>query len=443
MIVMKFGGTSVKDATAMRRVLGIVHAQHERTPLVVLSACGGFTDKLLTMARCAGTGDTQKMHEMYQIISTHHITLCNELLANETYRERALHRTNTLLEELRVFCEGIALLGECTPRSLDAIASFGERLSTSIFTIAAQEQGLDALFHDARTTMRTDSVYTNATVQFSQLQTLSRGQILPHMEQGGIVITQGFIGSTEQRITTTLGRGGSDLSAALYGAALLAEEIQIWTDVSGVLSADPRVIPNAKSLPEISYAEVRQLSYYGAKVLHPDTIKPAVDKNIPVKVLNTFEPANPGTTIVYATKPEEHGLRAVTLMQNCMMIRFDASPDESAAHILADVLEYCHVQKVEILASVGNESSCAIVIRSSDSTIIPNANAVRTAVALLCACGPNLLQHGTELFEFASALQESSPLSVLYGSSDVSIIALLSPDKAQAALQKVHEYIAV
>ncbi|MBI3259266.1 MAG: aspartate kinase [Ignavibacteriae bacterium] len=307
MNVLKFGGTSVATAPAMRQVRTII----EKTggAIVVLSACGGVTNRLLYGIQLAGDGQSAGATEIVNEIEQRHLDLCRDLLPDESLQRNILSKVKTLCEELRVFCEGVALLGECTPRSIDIAGSFGERLSTLVFSLYCQAEGINAVLFDVRGIMRTDSNFTSAKINFPELQRLSDEKLTPLLTDGAIIITQGFIGSDKRGITTTLGRGGSDLSAALIGAAIAADEILIYTDVSGIASADPRIIPTARPIPEMSFAEARELSFYGAKVLHPETILPAVERDIPVRVLNTFAPDDTGTLIV-AKATREHGISA-------------------------------------------------------------------------------------------------------------------------------------
>jgi aspartate kinase len=439
MIVMKFGGTSVKTSDAMQATARIVESTTAKQRLVVLSACGGITDKLLSLARASGKGDIKSALDVINDITLHHQSVCNGLFETESVRKQSLDAINNLLADLTEYSQGMSLLCECTPRSLDKIASFGELLSTTIFAHYLRERGLDCVFHDARSTMRTDSAYTTATVERTTMRSLCAEHLLPAFQDAQIVVTQGFIGSNAEGVTTTIGRGGSDLSAALFGDALDASEIQIWTDVSGVLSADPRVIPNARTIPEISFAEIRQLAYYGAKVLHPDTIKPAVDKNIPVRILNTFEPLNAGTVVIPRPAPgSTPAIRSVSRLTNCVMIRVAAPVDTTATRLLMQLMVIAHEANVEILLSLAEESSCAVVVRSQHQHLFRLAATTRIDVDLLCACGP-FLSSGIALGALSRTMGEYKPACVVFGASDVSIITLVDPLDSTAALQFLHE----
>jgi len=290
MIVMKFGGSSVADAPCMREVADLVRTALPRSPLVVLSATAKTTDQLFEAATRAEGGDLPLALSLHAALLQRHRNLARELLPGGLPEEleRALA---DLSAELDLLLRGVALLKELSPRSMDAIASIGERLSTRI--LAAY---LDAPWVDARTVMRTDATF-GCGKPLPELEALAGRLLEPLLGPGRAVVTQGYIGATAQGLTTTLGRGGSDYSAALFGAALGAEDIQIWTDVEGVLTADPRVVPEAQPIEALSFLEAAELAAFGAKVLHPATIQPAVEKGIPVTVRHTRRPQGRFTTI--------------------------------------------------------------------------------------------------------------------------------------------------
>jgi len=289
MIVMKFGGSSVADAACMREVAALVRDAYPRSPLVVLSATAKTTDQLFAAATKAEAGDLATALALHAALIQRHRDLGRELLEGpEPALEAAI---DELAGELDLLLRGVGLLKELSPRSMDAIASVGERLSTRILAAF-----MGAVWVDARTVMRTDATFGTGR-PLPELDALAAAILAPLLGPGKAVVTQGYIGATAQGLTTTLGRGGSDYSAALFGAALGAEDIQIWTDVEGVLTSDPRVVPEAQPIPELSFAEAAELAAFGAKVLHPATIQPAVEKGIPVTVRHTRRPQGRFTTI--------------------------------------------------------------------------------------------------------------------------------------------------
>lgn len=291
MIVMKFGGSSVADAACMRQVAALVRDRLDQAPLVVLSAMGKTTNALFAMARAAETGDLPSALETLAAVRGAHRqaadSLCEGAMPEELDEALTEH-----FGELELRLRGVALLRELSPRSLDAIAAFGERLSTLVF---AAHIGAGRV--DARKVLLTDAAFGEAAPQAEGIRVRAAEVIRPLLGAGRVVVTQGYIGATADGLTTTLGRGGSDYSAALFGAALGATEVQIWTDVEGVLTCDPRVVPEAQPIAELSFAEAAELAAFGAKVLHPATIQPAVEADIPVTVRHTLRPEGAFTTI--------------------------------------------------------------------------------------------------------------------------------------------------
>lgn len=333
MLVMKFGGTSVQDAPAMESVINIVtsRAATETGTVVVLSATSGTTNSLLQMARAAAR--KSDVSEMLRELTDRHVSMLLALAP-----QASVECVTILCEQLHAYVRALAILGECSNESLDMVVSFGERLSTAILQAALQSHGVTSTLVPATSLIRTDDGFQQAIVDEVQTVQQCHDQLDPLLTPGSIVITQGFIGSTADGRVSTLGRGGSDYSAALIGSALGAKEIQIWTDVSGVYSADPRIILDARPLETISFDEMHTLALYGAKVLHPDTILPAIDASIPVRVLNTFEPNAAGTVITNASSTDAD-IHAVTLVRPCIRICCDGD-EQSLLHLQSVVAKH-------------------------------------------------------------------------------------------------------
>ncbi len=290
---MKFGGTSVEDATAIDRIAGIVKGRVPERPLVVVSAMAKVTDQLLAMAAAAGAGDLDKSLELCLKLRERHYTTAGELLG--TGLHTGLHsELGDMFDALEQLLRGICAVGELTPRTSDHVASFGERLSSMIVTPAFVARGLKAVLLDARQVIVTDAQHMRAVPQIDEINHRLEVKVRPLLADGRVPVMGGFIGSTPEGKTTTIGRGGSDFSAALVGAGLNAERIEIWTDVDGMKTTDPRICPDAHRIKVISFEEAAELAYFGAKVLHPATVLPAVEKNIPVLVLNSRNPGKPG-----------------------------------------------------------------------------------------------------------------------------------------------------
>ena len=295
MIVMKFGGTSVESAAAIERVAGIVKAREARRPVVVVSAMGKTTNKLLAIAQAAIGGRREEYIRQIHDLRDMHSREARQVvpLSDRAQLDRTLDEH---FQELTELVKGLAVLGELTPRSIDAISSYGERLSSYIVTLAFRHFGMKAEHVDSRDVIVTDRRHTQASPNFPE--TYARlMKTIPPAVAGSVVVMGGFIGSTEDGVTTTLGRGGSDFTASIVGAGIGAEEIQIWTDVDGMLTCDPTILAGGHRVKTISFAEAAELAYFGAKVLHPATVVPAIEKNIPVLILNSRRPDVGGTRI--------------------------------------------------------------------------------------------------------------------------------------------------
>jgi aspartate kinase len=295
-VVLKFGGSSVADAVCLRRVTEIAKAALPRGPVVVLSAMGKTTDALFAAAQRAENGETDAALSALREIVTNHRAACSELWHGKTPEDLAAFIDATA-GQLDTLLRGVSLLRELSPRSRDAIVAFGELLSSRIAAAFFQTEGIPTSWLDVRRVMRTDARFGGADPQRAEIEAQARTELLPLIREGRTLVTQGYVGATKDGITTTLGRGGSDYSASLLGAAIGAEEVQIWTDVEGILTADPRKVPEATPILELSFREAAELAAFGARVLHPATIQPAVEANIPVTVRHTMRPDGKFSTI--------------------------------------------------------------------------------------------------------------------------------------------------
>ncbi|HYB95448.1 MAG TPA: lysine-sensitive aspartokinase 3 [Vicinamibacterales bacterium] len=319
MKVMKFGGTSVADRGAIERLIAIVRAERQaeaqteggdaRGPVVVVSALSGVTDRLLGVAALAGSGDVEGARTSLQDLRARHIKV-SEVITDDTLRMPVVDALNKEFDDLERIVSALAVLQEVSPRWLDALAATGEILSSQIVAAALTSHKLLASWVDSRKAVVTDAEHTAAAPQFEETTAALMMHADPPLAAGRIPVMGGFVGATSNGVTTTLGRGGSDFSAAIVGACLGAAEIQIWTDVDGMLTADPRIVPNPQVVPHLSFAEASELAYFGAKVLHPATIQPAVARNIPVRILNSQRPTARGTLIT-GERPKTTPLTAV------------------------------------------------------------------------------------------------------------------------------------
>ncbi|MEN9828701.1 MAG: aspartate kinase [Bacteroidota bacterium] len=443
MIVMKFGGTSVQDAFAMRNVLSIAQEYSGQKILMVSSACSGITSELLSIASdSVYLNDEDRIHRIQEIIKRH-IDICNEL----GLEQGTVKQIEDIGSHLLSYCEGIALLGECTDRSQDAIASCGELFSTIILT-GLLGSHLNVQWFDARKSMKTYDLHSGAQVNMEQTSLLSNQLLKPLFEQCDIVVTQGFIGSDDDNRTTTLGRGGSDYSAAIFGAVLEAEEIIIWTDVSGIASADPRVIPHARYIECMSFDEARMLSFFGAKVLHPETILPALQKDIPVHVRNTFKASDRGTTITRMGDEAASGMRSVIARKPVSFVQVGASQvsnEHSMSELMKDLEQ---LSGLKPMISVMIDSTIGLIYDVSVSKIEEyvkhleeDNNAEIGEYALISAIGPNFRNSNSKeaVKKFHEIIfgNDESPI-MFSGIQKNTISALVNSVHAENILKELH-----
>ncbi len=319
MIVAKFGGTSVADAAAIRRTASIIRGRLDRQPLVVVSALAGTTNMLLAAAEQAASGHLVAAIAQVEALRERHLSVAGELLGDDDVARDVAAEASALFDELAHLSEALSVLGHMTPRSLDAFSSVGEQISARIVAAAFVREGVDAALVDARRVMVTDDSFGRAEPLPDAIAAAARELVSPLLRAGRVPVLGGYIGATESGVTTTLGRGGSDYSASLFGAALEATAIEIWTDVDGMLTADPRVVTGARMIEHIRFDEAAELATFGAKVLHPSTIAPAVRRGIPVFVLNSLRPEGKGTRITFDA-PREH-VRAIAGKSNVLIVR--------------------------------------------------------------------------------------------------------------------------
>ena len=330
-LVMKFGGTSVGSADALRRAAQIIKEAHEQYPrlVVIASAMAGITDLLLKSATLAAQGVLDSLPEAESNLREKHFSAADALIRDEKLCKATKSQINLLIQSFIDLCRAIFVLGEASPRALDAAASLGERMSILLLAAVTEDEGAKVRAIEATEFIVTNAHFQNAHPDFNSTTERTRAALNPLMDRGIIPITTGFIGATSEGVITTLGRGGSDYTAAIIGSVLPADEVWIWTDVDGVMTTDPRIAPQAQTLPEISYGEIAELAYYGAKVIHPKTIRPIVEAGIGLRICNTFNPAHPGTRLVSngssngkAHKPEKV-IKAVTAIRKQRLVTIE------------------------------------------------------------------------------------------------------------------------
>lgn len=319
--VMKFGGTSVGNAECIGRAAQIIaETAREMRCVAVVSAMSGVTNRLIEAAKTAQAGNSAGATAIMESLRGQHETALEALVRNSEECERVRQKMEAVLAEGLRFCGGTALLRELSPRTLDTISSLGERLSAPMVAAAVRELGLKSEAVEASELIVTDGYHGGAEPQMDLTRAKSQARLLPLLERGIVPIVTGFLGCSTSGEITTLGRGGSDYSATILGAALDSDEVIIWTDVDGVLSADPRLVPEAQTIPGISYREAAELAYFGAKVLHPKTLRPVMDAAIPVWIRNSFEPARLGTKITPEGQNVSGGIKALTAIRDVSLI---------------------------------------------------------------------------------------------------------------------------
>ncbi|MBK8021722.1 MAG: aspartate kinase [Chloroflexi bacterium] len=313
-LTMKFGGTSVGSPEAIATVVRIVNeaVQEGHRVVVVVSAMAGVTDMLITSVREAAAGNRWVYLSTSQKIRDRHIEAANLLIQPGSDRNAIIAEIETLMEQHVEMCNAINMLGESTLRIDDAVFAFGERLSSRVIAAAMRSQGLKAKQYDANQLVITNDHFTTAIPIWDETETHIRAELLPALDRGIVPVITGFVGGTKSGHITTLGRGGSDYSGAIFATYTDSDELVIWTDVDGVMTTDPRVDPRARVLPSISYQEVGELAFYGAKVLHPKTVQPILNRGIPMRVRNTFNTSHPGTLITKVAEPINTIIKAVT-----------------------------------------------------------------------------------------------------------------------------------
>jgi aspartate kinase len=328
-LVMKFGGTSVGSVDALKNAVQIIRdakRDWERV-VVVTSAMSGVTNLLLDSAASASQGKVDSLPVTESSLREKHFVVADALIKDETLREQTKSEINALILSLVDLCKAIAVLGEASPRAMDTVASLGERMSVRLLAAVVHDTGIPADGIESTEFVITNAHFQNAHPDFKVTTEKTREKLNPLLDKNIMPITTGFIGATPEGAITTLGRGGSDYSAAIIGAVLPADDVWIWTDVDGVMTTDPRIVPNAITLPEISYNEIAELAYYGAKVLHPKTIRPVLDAGIGLRICNTFNPSHPGTKLIASVKSngkvDGKVIKAVTAIRKQRLITIE------------------------------------------------------------------------------------------------------------------------
>lgn len=459
LVVMKFGGTSMGSAEKIRGSALLCEEQYNRRPVcVVVSAMSKVTDLLLDTLRHAEGGDAAGLEANLQALETRHREACLELLDGPLAEETLLVLSGILNEYARI-ARGVLMLGERPPRSVDEAIAVGERLSSTLMAAYLRSRNVDAFAVNAKDVIVTDAVFGNAAPLLEPTREKAQNLLKPELEAGRLPVVTGFNGATLDGRPTTLGRGGSDFSASILAAVLDAEELWIWTDVDGIMSADPRIVPDARVLEEITYREAAELAYNGAKVLHPRTLAPLMEREIPVWSKNSFRPELPGTRIVPATADTPAGARAVTSMNNVALVSLEpASALLPGTKVMARAIEALASSNAEVLAlssSSYRQNFCFLIRQAELPEVIERLEQtfslelahgylhpidVDLDVGLLAIVGEGMKGKAGLAGRIFTAISREmvNIIAIAQGSSELTIAIVVRKDGVEKAVRAVH-----
>ncbi|MGH9646349.1 MAG: lysine-sensitive aspartokinase 3 [Bryobacteraceae bacterium] len=433
---MKFGGTSVESAEAIARVAGIVRTRLDRHPVVVVSALGKTTNKLLAIAADAEAGELKAALDKLAELREFHL------------RESAGLDVDDIVEahfqDLDALVRGLAVMRELTPRATDAISAYGERISSLIVAAHLRRCGMSAAHVDSRSVIVTDRRHTQAAPLFEETNRRLRETLLPMLDHS-VVVMGGFIASNEDGVTTTLGRGGSDYTASIVGAGIGAEEIQIWTDVDGMLTADPTVLPGAHRVKVCSFTEAAELAYFGAKVLHPATVLPAIEKNIPVRILNSRRPEVDGRLIVCAPPPCSTPIRSIACKRNITLLNIVSTRMLMAHGFLRRIFEVFDRYETSVDMLATSEVSVSLTIDNirSLAAIRDELEAfaevsIEENLAIVCMVGENIRRCDNVSARAFTALDGVRPRMVSQGASQLNLSMVVAATDLRRAIESLH-----
>lgn len=441
MVVMKFGGSSVRDGAWIDRVVDIAEGRLSEAPLLVSSAMGKTTDALVTVAEAASSGNASTAFERVETLRRAHLESCDSLLSGKA-RTRAVGRVQELFGEMSSLVQGLTLIRECTPRTYDALLAFGELLSTTIMAERAKEREIETVLLDSRRLIVTDETFTAAAPDFKETGRRIKEVVSP--KAGRLYIAQGFVAATPSGVTTTLGRGGSDFTATIFGAALGARQVEIWTDVDGIMSCDPRIVPEARSITRLSYDEASELAYFGARVVHPYTILPAVELSIPVQVKNTGNPEHPGTTIT--AESEASGFQALAGKNGITVITVHSSRMLNAYGFLSRLFRVFEEERISVDLVATSEVSVSVTV---DQEALPprleeklgafGRLTVERDKGILCLVGRDLWKDSAFLTRVFTCIGHDIPVRLIsLGSSDINLSLVIPAEQSEEAMRRLH-----
>ncbi len=461
---MKFGGTSVGSASAIKQSVQIVSkfSKEYQNLVVVTSAISGVTDILLNAAIQAADGNSAQIENAATNLRSRHMQILAELITIDQLRNSISTELLSLINQFADLCHAIFVLGEATPRALDAVASLGERCSVLILAGALSETGVKALAIDASSIIRTDANYQAANPDMNITKAIVKEKLLPILKSKTIPVVTGFIGGTASGSITTLGRGGSDFTAAILGVVLPADEVWIWTDVDGVMTTDPRICPDAQTIRSLSFKEISELAYFGAKVLHPKTIRPVIEAGITLKVLNTFNPDHPGTEIYSETNQlNENIIKAVTIIKDLKLITIEGRGMLGVPGVAArtfSAIASTHTS-VPLISQASSEQSICFAVPADTAPRVLNAlhteferEFVRRdidsvwaseQVVIVSVVGAGMRNIPGVAGKVFTALGDEhvNVIAIAQGSSEVSISFIVSTEDGSRAVQALHRLI--
>lgn len=440
MIVLKFGGTSVQNSKWIDNAIDIAYQQIDRSPVIVSSAMGKTTNGILNIIDLAEQGELDEALLNLENLRKVHFDCISDFLSASN-KEQAESRVNSLFQEFSSLISGVSMLKECSVRSKDTLLAFGERLSTTLIYHRCIERDISTELLDSREFIKTDNNFNAASVIFD----LTNKNIIENVnpDSNKIIICQGFIGSNIDGVTTTLGRGGSDYSATIIGSALDAEEVQIWTDVTGIMTSDPRVITGAKTIDQMTYTEAAELAYFGAKVVHPATIQPAVKKEIPVWVKNTRDIKAPGTKISSATSSK--GLKAISGKKNITLVNVNSSKMLNAYGFLTRLFSVFEKYETPVDLISTSEVSVSVTIEDDSrvNDIISDLNSLgvvklEKSKSIICMVGHELWKDSQFISRVFSVLKDTPIRMISLGSSDTNLSFVVPSESNDKTIQMLH-----
>jgi len=444
-VVLKFGGTSVEDSTAIDRAAQIVCSRLPQGPIVVVSAMAKVTDQLLAMGRAAGDADRDVALQLSRAVRERHYNAASELLHTGVFG--GLHaQLEAEFDSLDDLLRGIAAVGELTPRTTDNVLAFGERLSSKLVTAAFAARGLKAVLVDSRDCIITDATHTKAVPLMDETNDNLRMRLRPLLEDRCVPVMGGFIGATREGVTTTIGRGGSDFSAAIVGAALDSERIEIWTDVDGMKTTDPNLCPDALRIKSIGFEEAAELAYFGARVLHPSTLLPAIQKNIPVLVLNSRNPANEGTRITARAPHCRNIFKAIAAKKRITIVDIVATRMLGAHGFLRSIFEVFDRHRCPVDVVSTSEVSVSLTVDSNESIPAVAADLEKMADvkyagrnAIVCLVGENIRDTPGIAAKVFSAISDINVRMISQGASEINITFVIDERDVPQAVRRLHQ----